>query len=68
MKKDIIYSLNDLLNEKKFRKMTIRRLTFIIDYNLAYEDYTSLVGKYADGKAKVLKNKWEREKTSLKNS
>lgn len=54
--KDI--TLNQLLTEERFRKITKSELIKVIDYYLSHEDYEKLSGNFADGKAENLIKLW----------
>ena len=47
-------ALSDLLTNEKYRKMDIKDLTFVIDYEISFADYLKLRGDFAAGKAENL--------------
>jgi len=46
--------LVELMTDEKYKEMDVDQLTYVIDYQLEFEDYEILVGEFADGKAKNL--------------
>ena len=52
----------ELLITKKYRAMSLIELTKVIDNELEYEDWLRQKGKYSEGKAKILFDKWRKFK------
>ena len=48
--------LVELLTDKKYKKMTVGELEYVIDYELEFNDYDMIQGSYAENKALILYN------------
>ena len=54
--------LSSLLNNKKYRKVSQKRLTDIISGGISYDDFNKLKGSHSWGKAEILYEKWHSSK------
>lgn len=58
-------TLHDLLTEKKYKELSLKELSNLINNRLSYIEYKQLDGFLSDDKAKNLKRKWESESCLL---
>lgn len=74
MKFEVLYTIDDILNCKKFRKLSIRRLANVLNYKICFTDWNRLLkvmsidtentpfNDYAKQLAISLQKKWENER------
>lgn len=57
-------TLEQLLHDSKYRAMSIKDLSEVIDSQLKFDDYKKLKGEWSEDKAKLLYNEWHVPKES----
>jgi hypothetical protein len=54
-------TLSQLRKDEKYRKMSLKKLEHIINWNISHGDYNTLEGEYAIDKAHNLLSKWTKK-------
>ena len=55
-------NLIELLGTKMYKKLSLEKLTEVVDYDLEFDDYEKLEGTGAENKSRLLMEEWAKVK------